>query len=85
MIARLQVHAVVVAIKVCFALKLLGARLVTNHGGTWVRILALWVVCLHVRLPIVAPFEEFATDSTLMGRLFRCGPLALLLDAVDTW
>ena len=83
MVASLEVNTVVVAVKIRLSLEFLRARLVADHGCTWVRILALRVMSLHMRFPVVAPLEEFATDPALVGSFLRCGPLALLLDAVD--
>ena len=85
MVASLEVDTVVVAVKICLPLELLRARLAADHCCAWVRVLAFRVVGLHVRFPVVASLEEFAADSAFVGSFFRRGPLALLLDAVDTW
>lgn len=77
-------YAIVMSVQVCFSLKLFRAWGVANHGGAGVRIFALWVVRLHVRFPVVASLEEFATDTALMRGFLWCGPLTLLLNAVDT-
>ena len=74
--------AVVVPVKVRLPLELLGARLAADHGGAGVRVFALGVVGLHVRLPVVAALEELAADSALVSGFLGSGPLALLLDAV---
>ena len=71
-------------VQVCFSLKLLRALRVADHGCARVRVFTLWVVCLHVRFPVVASLEEFAADTALMGCFLGGGSLALLLDTIDT-
>jgi hypothetical protein len=73
-------YGVKMSVEVGLALKLLRARRVADHGGAWVRVLAVWVVRLHVRFPVVAAFEKLAASVALVGRFFWRGPLALLLD-----
>lgn len=72
-------------VKVRFPLELLLTWRIARRGGTRMRVLALWIVRLHVRLPIVAPLEQLATDSALVGRFFRSGSLPLLLDTINAW
>ena len=78
-------HAIVMPVQVCFPLELFRARTVDSHGCAGVRIFPLWVVRLHVRFPIVASLEEFTADVAIVCCFLRGGPLALLLDAADTW
>lgn len=77
-------YAIIMPVQVGFSLELLRAEGVADHGCARVRIFTFWVVCLHVRFPVVASLEEFAADTALMCCFLGGGPLALLLDAVDT-
>lgn len=77
-------YTIIMPVQICFSLELLRARAIANHGCARVRILALWVVRLHVRFPVVASLEKFAADTALVRCLLGGGPLALLLDAVHT-
>lgn len=77
-------YTIIMPVQICFSLELLRARAIANHGCARVRILALWVVRLHVRFPVVASLEKFAADTALVGCLLWGGPLTLLFDAVDT-
>lgn len=82
---RWGTYAIVMSIEVGLALELLRAGIVTHHCGTRVRVLALGIVRLEVGFPVVAALEELAAYATLVRRLFRGRPLALLLDASATW
>lgn len=82
-VAGFEMDAIVVTIQVRLSLELFGAGLAADHGCAWMRVLALRVVSLHVRFPIVASLEELAADPALVGCFLGSGPLALLLDAVD--
>ena len=84
-VTGLQMDAVVVSIKVRLSLELFGAGLIADHCCAWMWVLALWVVSFHMRLPVVASLKKLAADSALVGGFLRSSPLALLLDAVDTW
>ncbi len=73
------------SVQVRFSLELLRACAVAVRGCAQMRIFALGIVGLHMRLPIVASLEQLSADSALMGSLLGRCPLALLLDTVDTW
>lgn len=76
-------YTVIMSVEISLALEFLGAGCVSNGGGARVRILSVGIVCLHVRLPIVAPLEELSAHTAFVGSFFRCCSLALLLDPVD--
>ena len=68
-------------VEVRFSLEFLRARRASAHGRTRMGVLALRIVRLHVRFPVVAALEELAADATLVGGLLGSGALPLLLDA----
>ena len=78
-------YRIKMSIEVGLALEFLGAGIVTHHRGTRVRILALGIVRLEVRFPVVTTLEELAANPTFMGGLFWSRPLPFLLDARYTW
>ena len=71
------------SIEIGLALEFLGARCVPDHGRARVRVFALGIVRVHVRLVVVAALEEFAADVAFVSGFFGSGPLTLLLDAGD--
>ena len=82
MVASFQVHAVVMPVQVRLPLELLAARLAINRRRAGMGVFTIRVVRLHVRLPVVAPFEQLAADSTFVRSFLGRRSLSLLLDAV---
>lgn len=50
-------YAVDMPVEIGLSLELLGARRIAGHRSARVRVFALWIVRLQMRLPVVAPFE----------------------------
>ncbi len=84
-VAGFEMDAIVVTIEIRLSLELLGALLATDLCCAWMRILALRIVSFQVRFPVVAPLEELAAGVALVSSFRSSSPLALLLDAIDTW
>ena len=71
-------------VQIGFPLELFGAGCRSNHRGTRVWVLALRVVRLHMRFPIVASLEQFPAHSAFVSSFLWRRPLTLLFDAGDT-
>lgn len=70
-------YAIIMPLQVGFALELFLAPRVAIHGRARVGVFSLWIVGLHVRFVVVAPFEEFAAHGTLVRRIGLRGRFAL--------
>lgn len=84
-VACLEMYTIIMSVEIGLALEFLRAWCISDHSGTRMWIFPIWIVRLHVGLPVVATLEQLSADMTLVRCFLRCRPLTLLFDSVHAW